>query len=395
MQIIYSYSNCKDAKYRELFADGSKLVLRADQKYHSLLIRGLSENGIAVKAISSLPINRRVKRNLLINEPDEQEGKVIYHYYKTVNLPVLRQLTVFFAGFFNMLKAKNKESHLICDYQNLANAYGTLLAAKIKGIRSTVIVMDLPDFLSGNRFVQKLYSSTFQLADSFILLTEQMNEIVNPKDKPHIVVEGIADYTINPINDAERFENTIGKKIVIYAGSIAKLYGIQNLVEGFVKANIPDSELWIYGDGDYKEELLAECKEQTNVIYKGICPNESVVYDEQRAALLINPRPTAPDYTKYSFPSKNMEYMASGTPVLTTKLPGMPTEYYNFVYPIEDDSTQGISEAISRVLAKNTDDRVKLGVKAQCFVRNEKSSIVQAERIIKFLQKGVQDGKEV
>ena len=65
------------------------------------------------------------------------------------------------------------------------------------------------------------------------------------------------------------------------------------------------------------------------------------------ATLLINPRFSNEEYTKYSFPSKNMEYMASGTPILTTKLPGMPKEYYEYIYLFEEESIEGMKNKMS------------------------------------------------
>ena len=43
--------------------------------------------------------------------------------------------------------------------------------------------------------------------------------------------------------------------------------------------------------------------------------------------------------------------MASGTPVLTTRLPGMPKEYEEFVYLINDETIDGIGEALVSVLS--------------------------------------------
>lgn len=394
MDIIYAYSNCTDRKYHELFADNRKLVLRADQKYHSLLIKRLVENDVQINALSSLPINREVTKKILINEQDEVEGNATFHYYNTINLPILRQLTVFCAGFFNVLKAKKKDTVLICDYQNLANAYGVLLAGKIKGIPSSVIVMDLPGFLSGNGFVQKMYGGTFKLADSFILLTEQMNKPVNPKNKPHIVVEGIADSTISVTNSSEYFEEDLGKKIVLYAGSLAEIYGIKNLVDGFLNAEIDNAELWIYGDGDYRKKLQNICKEHNEVKYKGVCSNEEIVRIEQKVALLVNPRPSDPSYTKYSFPSKTMEYMASGTPVLSTRLPGIPDEYFTYIYSIDREDSDGIADALRTVLDKSMEERLAKGRNARDFVLVNKSNLVQAKRIIDFIEKEFAHGKK-
>ena len=134
-----------------------------------------------------------------------------------------------------------------------------------------------------------------------------MNKRVNLYNKPYIVLEGHADCSLQPISKELKFENEEGKKVIVYAGSLLKLYGIQNLVEGFIKANIPNSELCIFGDGDYREELQSVSIKNDKIKYMGVRQNREIVDFEQKASLLVNPRPTAPEYTKYSFPSKNME----------------------------------------------------------------------------------------
>ena len=50
-----------------------------------------------------------------------------------------------------------------------------------------------------------------------------------------------------------------------------------------------------------------------------------------------------------------MEYMASGTPLLTTKLPGMPEDYYPHVYFFEEESVQGYADALKKVLSLPAD----------------------------------------
>ena len=208
-----------------------------------------------------------------------------------------------------------------------------------------------------------------------------------------MVLEGHADCFLKSVDDAERYEYKKGKKVVIYAGSIQKLYGIQNLVEGFIKADIENAELQIFGDGDYREELESVAEKHPSVKYMGIKPNAEIVKAEQRAALLVNPRPVAPEYTKYSFPSKNMEYMASGTPVLTTELPGMPKEYYPYIFTIKNDNADGIATALKDVFALNVSARYLKGQSAREFVVREKSNVVQAKKILEFLRKEIK-GKD-
>jgi glycosyltransferase involved in cell wall biosynthesis len=220
--------------------------------------------------------------------------------------------------------------------------------------------------------------------DAYLFLTEDMSEIANKKDKPYLVVEGQVDIkmskTENNLND--KYE----KKICIYAGGLEKKYGISNLVEAFLLANVQDAELHLYGSGDYEDELQGICKSNPTIKFCGVVSNEIVVLEEIRATLLINPRPTIEEFTKYSFPSKNMEYMVSGTPVLTTKLPGMPAEYYPYVFLIEDEKVEGISKTLRDILSMNRVDLHNVGLRAKEFVLSEKNNVIQASKILKLFK---------
>ena len=158
------------------------------------------------------------------------------------------------------------------------------------------------------------------------------------------------------------------------------------MVDGFVLANVPDSELHIYGNGPYVDELQKVTQEHPSVIYHGIAMNEEVVRAETEADLLINPRPTHEEFTKYSFPSKNMEYMASGTPLLTTRLPGMPAEYYPYVYLLEEESPQGIADALRQILSHSEEDLHRKGTAARDFILGTRNNVAQGQKILTMLE---------
>lgn len=387
MLILYGYSNCTDGKYKKIVSEHNVAVLQPDQKYHGLLIKGLAKNNVKVRCFSGLPINRKVTSRKLIYEKDEIEGNAYFHYYRTINLPVLRQLLIFFSAFWNILWVKKeKDTYAICDCLNIANAYGMKLGCKFRHIPVITIVTDLPDMMSDNKWLKNINNHLFKTVDGFILLTEQMNTQVNHDNKPYIVLEGHSDVDAPIVKEKEKWEKESGKKIIIYAGSIQKLYGIQNLTEGFIKADLKNTELWIFGDGDYREKLIELSRKYPSICYKGICDNKEVVQYEMKAALLVNPRPIEPEYTKYSFPSKNMEYMVSGTPLVTTKLPGMPKEYYPYIYLLEDESPEGIARRLNEILNMPMIERDKKAKEARAFVIKEKSNIVQAKKILDFLK---------
>ena len=81
-----------------------------------------------------------------------------------------------------------------------------------------------------------------------------------------------------------------------------------------------------------------------------------------------------------------MEYMASGTPVLTTDLPGMPREYLPYVNLIRQETPQGIAQALREVLTRPEEDLERQGREARRFVLEERNNVVQAEKILRMLR---------
>ena len=77
--------------------------------------------------------------------------------------------------------------------------------------------------------------------------------------------------------------------------------------------------------------------------------------------------------------------MSSYTPVLTTKLPGMPEEYKKYVYLIENDGEQGICKAIKNVFNKPAAERYAFGETAGKFIKENKNNVYQTKRMAEFL----------
>ena len=395
LSIAYGFSNCSGRVYEKLFAGNRQFVMVTDQKYHGLLQQGFVKNGAAVRCFSGLPVNRNVTNRMIIREKDDEENGIRYHYYTTLNLPAVRQIMIFLKGFFSILLSREKYDCIICDFMSTMNAYGMGLAGKLRKIPVIEIVMDLPGLMNTTGDpVTGIYGRIAALADGFVLLTRQMNDVVNKGKVPDIVLEGHVDAVLPEVPREERWEARDGKKVILYAGGIHRIFGIETLVNGFIGADLKDSELRIFGDGDYREELERICASHPNIRYMGVRENGEIVYQEQRAALLVNPRPSAPVYTRFSFPSKNMEYMVSGTPVLTTNLPGMPEEYREYVYLIGEETEEGVADALKAVFQRPFSERCDLADAARAFVLKNKNNVLQAERILSFINEEVTGQQE-
>ena len=103
--------------------------------------------------------------------------------------------------------------------------------------------------------------------------------------------------------------------------------------------------------------------------------------------VLIDGQKVSEEYTKYSFPSKNMEYMVSGTPVLTTKLSGMPKDYYQYVYFIENETVAGIQDVLNNLMNLPENELIQKGIEARNFILNNKNNVIQTKKIIKTIEK--------
>ena len=212
-----------------------------------------------------------------------------------------------------------------------------------------------------------------------------MNDKINLKNKPFIVMEGLVDSNMQLLSNT--LNNKYTKKVCIYAGGIYEKYGVKLLVDAFKNLNIKDAELHLYGTGDL-EKYLASIK-NNKIKYYGVVENKKIVEEEIKATLLINPRFTKEEYTKYSFPSKNMEYMVSGTPILTTKLPGMPNEYIPYVYLFENETLEGYQKSLEQILKKPQQELFEKGKEAKEFMLKNKNNKKQASRIIYFINNTV------
>ena len=382
MHIIYAVTTCSDKVYRQLFSQVKVKPAFQSQKYHRLLIEGLAD-GANVDVVANPPVNRSVLSESYIRLPREEEGGACYRYIPAIRNPILKAAAVGFGTFFRTLFLIRRDSAVVVDGLNRVTALSGMLAARLRGKPCIGIVTDLPDMLSGSSFSKKLANFVIHHCTHYVLLTEAMNDYLNKAGKPYVILEGHADITMAARIPA--MEKKVNPRVCFYAGGVSKQYGLSNLVEGFRKADLPNAQLHIYGPGDYVKELQQIAAEDSRVFYGGMLLNTEIVEKEQEATLLVNPRPTGEEYVKYSFPSKTMEYMASGTPVLTTVLPGMPKEYHPHVYLLEDESAEGIAESLKEVLSNTEEALFRKGAEARRFVLEQKNNVIQARKILDML----------
>lgn len=398
-KLLYISPLCSENLINDIFNNSSIKPGLAVQKFHRLIVEGLSmhKESCYITTLSVIPVNTASHKKRFWNLSPEIIKNVRYNYVPMINLAIIKNIIVFLYTFFKIsfwnLFTDKSEKLIICDVLNLSQSAAALLACKITNKNIIAIITDLPNMLvansSGlkskkNNLYKRLNSKLLSKFSGYILLTEQMNKVVNLYHKPFIIMEGLVDISMKTTHNT--LETKSSKRILLYAGGIYERYGIKKLIKAFMLLEADDLLLQIYGSGEMAENMPYYCNLDHRIKYFGIVPNDAVVKEQLSATLLINPRPTSEEFTKYSFPSKNMEYMASGTPLVTTLLPGMPKEYLKYVYLFEDESVEGMYETLNFILSKQKEELHYFGSKAKDFVLNNKSNFIQSLRLINFFE---------
>jgi len=252
------------------------------------------------------------------------------------------------------------------------------------------IVADLPDMssLSSDKsLLQKHFAkqratdsyNKLNCIDRFVLLTKQMAEYMNIS-QPYMVMEGVVSNFTEAVIPVESPVKTI-----MYSGTLHKRFGMLHLLEAFKMIPNKNYRLVICGEGDSKEEIKNAALFDSRIEFLGQLTQSEVLSLQKRATVLVNPRQNNEEFTKYSFPSKTMEYLKSGVPVIAYKLDGIPDEYIPYLNSPENDSVKGLADAIVNVCSLSFEDRVIMGDRGRNFVCKNKSNIIQTKRILDFI----------
>lgn len=259
----------------------------------------------------------------------------------------------------------------------------------IPSARIVLIVPDLPQFMDMgmNRVKTTLKWLDWQYirrairkVDRFVLYSVHMAEFLHLKPETYCVLEG----SINPEDvleeTPEKPENTVA---VMYSGVTDLRYGLPELLDAFALLEGEQYRLWITGSGNAVPLIQERARQDRRIRYLGYLPSRrDLLLKQKEATMLINVRKPDEPASAYCFPSKLFEYMVSGNPVLSFRIPGIPEEYFDYLVPMEQQTPAAVAESIRRVAYMSAEERDALGSRCREFVLREKNKDVQARRLL-------------
>jgi glycosyltransferase involved in cell wall biosynthesis len=179
-----------------------------------------------------------------------------------------------------------------------------------------------------------------------------------------------------------------GRFRIVLAGSIEAFNGVDLVLAAFALLRGP-YELVVAGRGSCEETVRRAAAADSRIVWKGYLPFEDVLKLYHSADLLLNARVTTTIDTRYFFPSKLMEMLASGTPVLSTCTGHVEDEFSTFLYLLRDETPAGLAEAIAAIAASPATDRRARAERARAFMWEHKTWEAQGRRLFRYIREEV------
>jgi glycosyltransferase involved in cell wall biosynthesis len=172
---------------------------------------------------------------------------------------------------------------------------------------------------------------------------------------------------------------------VYFAGALVDAAGVNLLLEAIPHVTDPKLEFWFSGRGPLEERLKRQADADPRIRFFGFVTEAHYSEMLQRAALLINPRPSTLLESRYNFPSKLMEYLAAGRPIVSTATSDVAEHYGSDVIVLDDETPQGLARCIERSIALSAEERAVLGRRARAAVEGV-TWRTEVEKILVFIQ---------
>lgn len=331
--------------------------------FQQKLITGFEAAGADMEIVSAPFVGSFPNTTSLVHFHSESYQDENYRYVSFNNIwgvrnisraQALKKATASFA------KAHDDQKLIVVYSPHTPFLEAAVLAKKTDpSIRICLVIPDLPQYMNLNARVSLVYKTAkkFDIArfdalnkyvDSYMLLTEEMKNKLAVGGKPYLVVEGIID-DIQCLTDMVKKEIPDRQKRerkIVYTGKTNEKFGIKQLVDAFGLIESGDYRLILCGKGDSDSYICEKAKTDPRIEIKGqVTPLVAAEYVAE-ADVLVNPRRNDEEYTKYSFPSKNIEYLVSGNPVVAHMLDGIPPVYRNFLHVPADDGAEALKNSI-------------------------------------------------
>ena len=180
---------------------------------------------------------------------------------------------------------------------------------------------------------------------------------------------------------------TNNKTVFGYVGSINAHSNTELIIQAFAKANLPDSQLRIYGGGNHKENCVQVVASLglKNVLFD-VVEKTQVPAVQSKMNVLVLALPIGNG--GLCLPSKMTSYMLSGRPVLASVEKSATTRYIEEadcgIY-VDPDNVDALAEGFRKFAVMSVNEQNRLGRNSRLFAENKLIRSTNISKVIESL----------
>ncbi|PKF89110.1 hypothetical protein CW306_07210 [Bacillus sp. BA3] len=254
-----------------------------------------------------------------------------------------------FLDYRKLLKQEIKWADIIIVYNVMYPWFGLWKMATKYHKKAVAVIADFTPVAEQGSLLRKFYAQLMQREfpkyQKIVMLSNGVEAYLK-SNQEKIVVNGCLDLSKFEYITPPTLKNTIN---IVYTGLLSKVTGVDLLVESFMKVKNPKLRLIISGQGsDLSPYLTESTKKDNRIIFKGFVSREEYYEILQSADILVNPRNMNYLQNKNNFPSKVLEYIATGRVIISTMFNGYEEYKENIMFV--DSSVSELMEGILKAV---------------------------------------------
>lgn len=345
----------------------------AGNNFQHNLLKNLQRNcHIEVLSYLGFPTE---KENWEMVEKVLKKSTIHYVLHKDIKSRVIE----FFAYYYKFLRLI-RQSDLILLYNYHYINFFVLFFTSLFHKKAVLIIADHTGHQEYSsvlrRYLAYRAEKDYVKFDALIILSKELFGKIEHKRK--LFFPGAIDYQAFADFSFKRHK-TIR---ILYAGLLNEVTGIDLFLSAIKRIFCDDVEFVFTGRGPMREEILEQARSDHRIVYKGFISREAYYELLNDVDIVINPRNMQLQENQNNFPSKIMEYLASGRLILSTRFAGWEdfTEHVEFV----ESKAEDIATCLEKLIRDYPENA------RACFERNRLKAQsfdwrIQIKRIERFI----------
>lgn len=356
---------------------------RSAVNFQRALLGALDDAGAGTYVIGTLPVAAYPRNQAIFRGSSHLNGETM----PLLNFPGLRMAWRAFSSFWRVQAAAGHADAILVYSLHTPLLAAAVAVARIKGVRLGIVIPDLPLYMNSGHS-GRLRSWLKSLDDRLLKWLAGHADVIFPitakiatewlgGHSKYLVVEGVSPSSMQPFEASP----PALRPSLLYAGNFSH---ILKCVQMFRRSSV-DAELVLIGDGPERAALEEAARQDARIVVRPFMKPDQLQLEVSQASFLINLRDTTWPGGRYSFPSKLVEYIRQGKPVISTRLDGIPAEYFDYFSPLDDLDDESFARSLVLALAADAEQLDAAVSRAQDMLRERKSSPVVGRRMLEAL----------